>query len=810
MGINNGKFYDAKHSLDYYDFLNNSKSKYDSSAEITRLAHNDFDNNPLFKGMTATALKRFIKFGSGKMLNDTTNMHDMMISDQRYLMNAFVRIVDSSPDARVEFDTLEKINNDFKCFYRRFSDIANETKGIMDRLNQEFGGEVSGGFPYPNSKCVLDSHIDMCGGDATDKGFFKECQNNLLEFDNEMKSYLRGRETPFNSADLNKRIKAVSDIIYSYHYDNPKINNIKIDILDNPNIKTVKVLEKRLDMFCNNVDHYFEDKGNEIGLTMPGLARNCSGTFLCSFSAIEAAKDAIAKKVISLPFYNSIKRYITENTKKHPGDMEAYRITPMEAAIAFEVGGAMKSYMEKGNLSELRENAKAFYDDFQQGGVNYMVDCVAGTSTLPGVSNMYGSKNLMASASVDAMNNTGLPFASEISGLFNPNAMAEGINVRITNLWNNLTKVVSGHGGGAALSNYFQTAGYVSVYGASFFYCNSIEDKKKASNAKTTNEDYTELQKQCGFTGGEMDFLKKYYPDQLKSLDGVRRFDTNEAMIIADELHGKYSRYKKNENKYNEISDSFVRDYAIKHDLNAEQISNISNIEKVQNHDEYDYSGKIKDMQIVATTLLSEGHSISFVAGMLGNVYIEGEVGKLENVNQGTNTKYEYWNQINKVSYVDEETGKTYTYYDDFRDKHIYEVDFQVYKRLVELDMIDKEDGDNVIGCGSIQWTLKGRFSRLLDCYEEADRMGNNDGQLSYEECVVAESNCMVMELGVDEPGYRFNTRVVKACSTDDSEVSAKEAAKIICDIYENPSDDAKKLEERQTAAGDLYNAMIQ
>ena len=134
---------------------------------------------------------------------------------------------------------------------------------------------------------------------------------------------------------------------------------------------------------------------------------------------------------------------------------------------------------------------------------------------------------------------------------------------------------------------------------------------------------------------------------------------------------------------------------------------------------------------------------------------------------------------------------------------------FQAYKQLVEKDMVGKDKGDNVIGCGSIQWTLKGRYEKLMQCYEEADRKGNNDGQLSYEECVIAETNCMLKELSVDEPGYNFNTRVVERCGTNNSVEDSRNAAKVICDIYENPNEKAKRTDERQQAAEDVYRVMM-
>ena len=194
MGINSGKFFDAELSREYYETLKNEKSLYDGKADVTRSSQNEFDANELFLGASARAMKMFIKSGTGKMLNDVTDMYSQMLSDQEYIMGTFEGLVDNSPNARMEYDTLETINKDFKGFYRRFDTLATKAHKTIENLNKEFGEEVPGGFPLPNSKKPLDSFIDICGGDDSSKGYFKECQNKLAFFDETIKSYIKGRD----------------------------------------------------------------------------------------------------------------------------------------------------------------------------------------------------------------------------------------------------------------------------------------------------------------------------------------------------------------------------------------------------------------------------------------------------------------------------------------------------------------------------------------------------------------------------------------------------------------------------------------
>ena len=217
---------------------------------------------------------------------------------------------------------------------------------------------------------------------------------------------------------------------------------------------------------------------------------------------------------------------------------------------------------------------------------------------------------------------------------------------------------------------------------------------------------------------------------------------------------------------------------------------------------------------------------------MLGNMCHEGNIGHLENVNAGTNTGYGYWNRINecRIPPDDEEhkdyTGPCYYYKPDFANKHLYEVDYQVYRQLVQQDMDNNKSSDKVIGCGCVQWTQKVRFKLLMSYYDAADANGDNNGQLSYEECLQAETQCMAYELThnyKDEAGGSCNYKreVTDVWTTtwstgdednkkiENSAESAADAAAIICDVYENPDSTNSKRADRIKDAGELYGIMM-
>ena len=218
MGINSGKFYDAKLMRRHYDAIKNATRKYDDKADATRAAYNEFYNNEMFRGVTADGLKRLIRDGAGKMLNDVTALHAQMVADEEYMMESFAGIVDSSSSARIEYDTLEKINEDFKGYCRRFNDNAKAVRDLVDGLNSEFGNYAY--FEQPNSKNAIENFNRICGGEAGTTGFFKECQNKLVEYDENMKRYLKNRDTMDRCIDVQKRVDETSMLISGSKYTN--------------------------------------------------------------------------------------------------------------------------------------------------------------------------------------------------------------------------------------------------------------------------------------------------------------------------------------------------------------------------------------------------------------------------------------------------------------------------------------------------------------------------------------------------------------------------------------------------------------
>lgn len=474
MGINNGKFFDAKLSGEYYNILNAAKTLYDKDADDVRNANDDFNSNERFTGLGAGGLKKFIKYGTGKIVDDQTNLYSNIIASQKQVMQAFSDKVDKAPNARMEYDTLEKINTDFKGYYDVYEENAKAVYEIVKALNEEFGDEIEGGFPQPDSKTGRERYIHICGGEDPKAGYFKECQDKLVSFDAEMKGYLNSKNIPNVYDGIKRKVKATSSILGGYNYEAPKFDGAEKLVLDEPKVKAVQAIDRDLDKFCFDIDKlvYKHKKWEPEIDPVTGFPVS---SMRCSFDLLERLKDPVAKSVISSPYYNTFKKMVMETSKTHPDDKSTYMITPQDAILAFGVGGAVKSYLEHGNLSELEKNARLNYDAFKDGGVDYMVNYVAGQNAFPAA---YGMTNGNESSLLVNLLNTNnsvtcaLPNANSVPGLLNASANASGSNSQIAALWNILGNSMGSQNAGTFLKGLYKNAG-----AAALMSCNATNAK---------------------------------------------------------------------------------------------------------------------------------------------------------------------------------------------------------------------------------------------------------------------------------------------------------------------------------------------
>ena len=208
-----------------------------------------------------------------------------------------------------------------------------------------------------------------------------------------------------------------------------------------------------------------------------------------------------------------------------------------------------------------------------------------------------------------------------------------------------------------------------------------------------------------------------------------------------------------------------------------------------------------------ANELLNLEYEPAFVAGLLANICHEGNIGLFEGYYVGNDGGQTNGNEYLVVlsNYLYDTYG--YTYEDEFHNKHIYEKNLtEVYDIFSYLHSLDWEyNGERIgAGIGCVGWTMW-RAYELMNIYRE---VCNYRDYITEEETLQAEMIMMLREIN-----GRYNWIYDQWLLNNNTNISpfetARNAAMIICDEYEQPSSyDQRYL--RASLAELIYEDMIQ
>ena len=207
MSIQKGKYFDVKKTKAYFDAMNTEMDKYIANADITNAEYDAFNASESFKGLTANSVKLLVKNRAGLFLNETVKAQKMVKDAQKYTLTTFANIVDSAPNARIEYDTLRTIETDFKGFYNKFRHISHRVDNLSDDLNREFGYYAN--FGKPNAPAVINEFNSFCGGESDGVGYLSECINKLVRFDEITHEYITRKEINTHSTTISTKAKSV-------------------------------------------------------------------------------------------------------------------------------------------------------------------------------------------------------------------------------------------------------------------------------------------------------------------------------------------------------------------------------------------------------------------------------------------------------------------------------------------------------------------------------------------------------------------------------------------------------------------------
>ena len=202
----------------------------------------------------------------------------------------------------------------------------------------------------------------------------------------------------------------------------------------------------------------------------------------------------------------------------------------------------------------------------------------------------------------------------------------------------------------------------------------------------------------------------------------------------------------------------------------------------------------------MAQVLLDDGYAPAFVAGILGNILVEGDCGRFESSAYTANpdAKPDY------LVYLDENY--------DYREKYSYKLIYEgvsvkeVYAMILELGPEGANGRGSCFGLGCLQWTSYERIKRLVENYIEAA-----DGADTITLAQVQEAEGMTVSYELNNT-YRSVYTTWQSENADQNTTEAAFAAGVIvCVRYGVPV--GYNTEEVQNTRGALaeavYNVMM-
>ena len=220
-----------------------------------------------------------------------------------------------------------------------------------------------------------------------------------------------------------------------------------------------------------------------------------------------------------------------------------------------------------------------------------------------------------------------------------------------------------------------------------------------------------------------------------------------------------------------------------------------SSNEMIEKLEKSNYAKK-ETLAIIGQLLFDNGYETAFVAGVLGNINHEANIGLFESSAYISHPE----DEPIYLKYMDQ----NYSYRTKYSGKLITEVSLDELNTLLNKLKNDKwEKGKFGLGC--VQWTGE----RTLNLFKIYRSENNNKDSISFNQATNAEGKLIINEFSNDYK-YIYNNWKKENENKINSENAAYNAASKICLDYERPSYKEDKAKTRGNTAKKIYKIMTE
>lgn len=276
--------------------------------------------------------------------------------------------------------------------------------------------------------------------------------------------------------------------------------------------------------------------------------------------------------------------------------------------------------------------------------------------------------------------------------------------------------------------------------------------------------------------------------DALESINEDSSFNNRKKIAELNGIQDYQGEVEQNIELLNKLKQGkLIKSAGIGGESSEQKLKNIENSNE--------FGNKAKAMVIIGDIFLKKGYETSYVAGILANLYHEGNFGFFESscYKSHPELKPKYFKEMEKLGYG---------YDEKYSSKCVTDVSLLELKKLVDKLENDKwQKGKFGLGC--FQWTGE-RTGTLVKYY-----LKENDGKdkITLEQVIAAEAKFVLNEL---ETQYKsiYSDFKTQYKNNYNSEEAAYFAADNICRRYEIPAEKEKRGKERGNTAKKIFKIM--
>ena len=210
---NGGKFFDVPETKKHLENISNEFATYKRLADVLIEEMNAIGTTDSFQGKDADLVKQLMLTTETETLEMILEIHSAIEQFYVDILEAF-KDIDTSEEAYISFDILDRINGDFwemAYEYNKESEIAaNKIEEYSNKYSTKYNHEIK----VPDFSPGTNAFLDLCGEEDGNTGFICECQKKLVDFDENAISYLEELNLQEKLEEINQKL--VSIVVAKY------------------------------------------------------------------------------------------------------------------------------------------------------------------------------------------------------------------------------------------------------------------------------------------------------------------------------------------------------------------------------------------------------------------------------------------------------------------------------------------------------------------------------------------------------------------------------------------------------------------